>query len=133
MHRIASRATILLLAASVGYAIRGCPLIDPPTTLTSLSPDDKFRVIILERRLGLLDIDRNFHVRLEDVKTGRGKVIFRSPDEGRPVGSERIIWSLDSSRFVLLGRHFSVADLRDVIWSGWTPDHGPNTSDRPGF
>jgi len=65
------------------------------------------RVTLRERRL---DIDRNFDLLLEDVKTGRSRIIFRSPDEGRPVGSERIIWSVDGSRFLLLGRHFYAAD-----------------------
>ena len=36
------------------------------------------------------------------------QAIFRSPDEGRPEGSEQIRWSDDSERFVLLGRHFIV-------------------------
>jgi hypothetical protein len=79
--------------------------------LSSLSPDDSLRLTLLERRL---DIDRNFQLTIEDVKSGRTRVIFRSPDEGRPVGSERVIWSADSSRFVLLGRHFYVKESANL-------------------
>jgi hypothetical protein len=72
-----------------------------------MSPDDKLRVALIEHRLS---VDRNFHLRLDGVETGQSRVIFRSPDEGRPIGSERIVWSADSSRFLLLGRHFYQAD-----------------------
>lgn len=108
MRRISIQVAILLLAGLVGYGLRGCTLLNPSVTVTSLSPDDKFRVTLVERRLG---IDRNFQVRLENLKTGTVGVVFDSPDEGRPVGSERFVWSADSSRFVLLGRHFFQADV----------------------
>jgi hypothetical protein len=141
MHRLAIHVTILLLASSAGYGIRGCTLFNPSVTLTCLSPDDKIRVTLVERRL---DIDRNFHLRLEDVKTGNVKVIFRSPDEGRPVGSERIIWSVDSTRFVLLGRHFYQADAERLstgeqpylmidVFSGRTWCNAHQQSDYAGF
>jgi hypothetical protein len=38
------------------------------------------------------------------------RTVFRSPDEGRPIGSERIVWSVDGSRFLVLGRHFYGSD-----------------------
>ena len=72
-------------------------------TLVSLSPDDRMRVRIVERNDWL---DRIFEVRLEDLSEGSSSTLFQSPDEGRPVGSERIVWSPDSRRFALLGRHF---------------------------
>jgi len=74
-------------------------------TLTCLSPDDAVRVSVVERPSLL---DRNFELRLEHFGQGPGKaaVVFVSPDEGRPEGSERIVWSADGSRFLLLGRHF---------------------------
>lgn len=73
------------------------------TTLVSLSPDEATRVWIVERTHW---IDRNFEVRVEDMKTQKMTTVFTSPDEGRPIGSERIVWSADSLRFLLLGRHF---------------------------
>ena len=36
------------------------------------------------------------------------ETIFRSPDEGRPIGSERFIWSVDGQYLLLVGRHFYV-------------------------
>jgi hypothetical protein len=54
-------------------------------------------------------IDRNFELRIENLeKPGVMRTVFRSPDEGRPEGSERVLWSGDGRRFVLVGRHFHV-------------------------
>jgi hypothetical protein len=55
-------------------------------------------------------LDRNFYLRLHRVADKTVATLFDSPDEGRPVGTERIVWSRDSSQFVLLGRHFVVAE-----------------------
>ncbi|MDH3274880.1 MAG: hypothetical protein OEM99_10120 [Gammaproteobacteria bacterium] len=74
-------------------------------TVASLAPDEATRVWVVELPRF---IDRNFAVRVEDLETGNLTTIFTSPDEGRPVGSERIVWATDGSRFVLLGRHFYV-------------------------
>jgi len=76
-------------------------------SLTSTSPDRKYSVSIVE-----LDvfIDRNFEIRITDTATGNTRTLFKSPDEGRPVGTERIVWSLDSTRFFLMGRQFFVKE-----------------------
>jgi len=73
-------------------------------TLISLSPDDKNRVLLVEPPNF---IDRNFEVRLQRQEENNFTQIFRSPDVYRPVGSERIIWSADSSKFGLFGRHLT--------------------------
>lgn len=73
-------------------------------TLTSLSPDDLLRVRLVEVPAGM--IDRNFELRIENLADRTAKTVFRSPDEGLPEGSERILWASDGSRFVLVGRHF---------------------------
>jgi hypothetical protein len=97
----------LLLASALGV-LGTCAVFSSRShervTLVSLSPDDKTRVWLVE--LPQL-IDRNFELRLESVeKPGTMRTVFRSPDEGRPVGSERVLWSGDGRKFVLLGRHF---------------------------
>ena len=52
-------------------------------------------------------VDRNFQVRL---KTYRWKfipsrrVVFQSPDEGAPPGTERLIWSRDGRYLLLVGK-----------------------------
>jgi hypothetical protein len=75
-------------------------------TLASLSPDDKTRVALVE--LSHL-MDRNFELRIENLeRPGTTRTVFRSPDEGRPEGSERVLWSGDGRQFVLVGRHFYV-------------------------
>lgn len=75
------------------------------TTASSVSPDGRKRALLVElpRRL-----DRNFEIRLEDQgqQPPRAVTIFSSPDEGRPVGTERFLWSRDGRYILLVGRHF---------------------------
>jgi hypothetical protein len=59
-------------------------------------------------------LDRNFYLRLHRVKEKTDATIFDSPDEGLPVGTERIVWARDSSQFVLIGRHFFVGDTAQL-------------------
>lgn len=96
---------ILIFGAGVIIAL-GLRALLPgdQTTLVSLSPDARYRVRLVEIPAF---IDRNFELRLEDMESGETLTIFRSPDEGRPVGSERIVWSADARRFLLLGRRFT--------------------------
>jgi hypothetical protein len=77
------------------------------TTTTLLSPDERTLALLVELPRF---IDRNFDVRLRrrDGPKPVTETIFSSPDEGRPVGSERFIWSLDSEWLLLVGRHFHV-------------------------
>jgi hypothetical protein len=106
MRKFTLAVAALALAAAAGFALRGSPLFERPVTVTSLSPDDALRVILVERP----GFDRNFELRLTQVRTGEARTVFQSPDEGRPSGSERIVWSADGSRFLLLGRHFFVTE-----------------------
>ncbi len=103
MRKAGVRVAVLFLAAAAGFALA----FERSVTVNSLSPDDALRVVLVEWSSYF---DRNFEVRLEEVSTRRARVVFRSPDEGRPVGSERVVWSTDGSRFLLLGRHFFVTD-----------------------
>ena len=73
-------------------------------SLKSMSPDGLTQVEIVEITGRF---DRNFYVRLTDVQRGIATNIFYSPDEGSP-STERIVWSRDSSRLLLLGREFFV-------------------------
>ncbi len=107
---------IWILVALVGLLlacgwIRSFPFLRSPrreeTTTTLLSPDERTLALLVELP-GFLD--RNFDVRLrrrDDPKLVT-ETIFSSPDEGRPVGSERFIWSLDGEWLLLVGRHFCV-------------------------
>jgi hypothetical protein len=76
-------------------------------TTTALSPDDKWQAVLVERGSYL---DRNFDVRLGPTGGVSSSFvpIFSSPDEGRPIGSERFIWSKDSNYLLLVGRQFAV-------------------------
>lgn len=75
-------------------------------SLSSTSPNRRARAEIVEITGRL---DRNFFLRLTDVQSGVATNVFYSPDEGRP-STERIIWSRDSSRLLLLGREFLVEE-----------------------
>ena len=74
------------------------------TSLISVSPDQSREVLLVEIPAFL---DRNFEVRIASGDQPP-QTVFRSPDEGMPIGTERIVWSGDGDRFVLLGREFSV-------------------------
>ncbi len=102
--RIVAVLMAVILSAMMGWFVRGWP-VGLELSLRSLSPDDRWEVQLLEIRPKLA-IDRNFVLRVKDNKLGTSKDIFSSPDEGRPEGSERFIWSDDSTRFLLAGRHF---------------------------
>ena len=104
---------IIALVLGVGASFVLCDWFgsDERTTLVSLSPDDSLRVHLVE--IPAL-MDRNFEIRVESVANGQMQTVFRSPDEGRPVGSERIVWSADGTRFILLGRHFHVPDAAQL-------------------
>jgi len=108
------RTSMFLLGAAVGVVVA---LVVPKAmmafrgqeqvTLTALSPDERLRVQIVEIPAM---IDRNFELRIERLAEQSTQTVFRSPDEGRPAGSERIIWAADGSRFLLVGRHFYTND-----------------------
>jgi hypothetical protein len=95
---------LLGLVVVVG-AIGGLHIYLRRTTVTAeaKSPDGRYVVRLLDFPGAF--IDRNFEVTLDS--DGRKNVrLFRSPDEGRPPGTERFIWSTDSRYAVLVGRHF---------------------------
>jgi hypothetical protein len=76
------------------------------TTTSRLSPDETFRASLTERS----GPARNFHLRIENLVNGESITAFRSPDEGGPPGSERLIWARDGTKLLLVGRHFFVRD-----------------------
>jgi hypothetical protein len=79
-------------------------------TLISLSPDESMRVLLIERGRPIFG-DRNFDVRLQKRGERNMKTVFTKTDTDMPAGRERIVWSLDSSQFILLSREPSfVAD-----------------------
>jgi hypothetical protein len=107
------KARIVVLLSTLGIVVgvppcflvsfRNFGMAQEKITLQSLSPDGSHRVTLRELPAFL---DRNFALELVDPRTGQSNQVFRSPDEGQP-GSERIIWSEDSTRFLLLGTNFS--------------------------
>ena len=77
-------------------------------TARSASPDGKYCVCLVEVPRGISHIDRNFRVRIAKKGDKSSHVIFRSPDEGAPEGTERFAWSRDSKWLLLLGKQFFV-------------------------
>lgn len=110
MRRIVDPISWFLAGLTLGLFAASLWTRRESVTLISFSPDEAVRVHMVE--VGVW-IDRNFHVRLERrnrCEADSMRTVFRSPDEGRPVGSERVVWSDNSTRFVLLERHFKVND-----------------------
>ncbi len=96
-----------VIAAAIVFGA-GC--FEPAGTDASLISESKngaFQVTVLELT-GMLD--RNFQIWLQRRSDGFKINLFQSPDEGTPIGSERIIWSGDHSQFVLVGKEFFVED-----------------------
>lgn len=91
------------------------------TTTQSLSPNEEYRVSLVEKSPAFpLVVDRNFSVRLATLNSDGHRMVadqtlFISPDEGKPVGSERFIWSKDSAYVLLVGRHFFLAEDISVV------------------
>ena len=94
---------ILAVPLCTFFLFRNFGMAQEKVTLQSSSPDSSYCVTLRELPVFL---DRNFALELVNGRTGRSNELFRSPDEGPP-GSERIIWSQDSTRFLLLGTNFS--------------------------
>lgn len=92
------------LLGCVSLGLVGCGKQREYVSLRAESPNGQYAVEIVELPA---DIDRNFQVRLRYIPGKLALSVLLSPDEGRP-GTERIVWSKDSTRFVLLGRNFSV-------------------------
>ncbi|WP_435010994.1 hypothetical protein P12x_002285 [Tundrisphaera lichenicola] len=95
------------LAGSVLTLVVYTKLVARTTTTSRLSPDETIRARLLE---GPPHIDRNFSINLEDLARDEVVTIFRSPDEGGPPGTERLIWSKDGTKLLLVGRHFFVKE-----------------------
>jgi hypothetical protein len=110
------RIGVVLIAAATGFVVRGYAIVDYPSTLSCLSPDDRMRVQLTEIKTRFR-IDRNFQLRLEDMNSLQSRIVFRSPDEGSPIGSERVIWSVDLKcprpGSCLLAGIFSLPTARD--------------------
>lgn len=74
------------------------------------SPDGRQVVILREVNRSTLNIDRNFDVGVRAAGSEETRWLFSSPDEGRPEGTERFIWSSDSRYVLLVGRQFQIID-----------------------
>ncbi len=114
------RTAFFVLAGIVVVEFVVAPLFRGRQTTQSLSPNDGFRAILRERGPSF-GIDRNFVIQLENVLDGEVRTIFKSPDEGRPIGSERFAWSTDSKRVLLVGRHFYTVDDDITLKDGSRP------------
>ncbi len=99
-------AAVIGLAMLLEYGWIGTGL---STTVTRLSPDETLRAR-LEEHSPTWGMDRNFAIRLEYLAEGKSERIYGSPDEGRPAGTERLIWSKDGAWLLLVSRHCYVKE-----------------------
>jgi hypothetical protein len=93
------------LSTAYQWFTEGCGSV----TTSRLSPDETTRASLVESTPSWT-LDRNVSVRLEELARGGSVTIFRSPDEGKPPGTERLIWSRDGTKLLLVGRHFFVKE-----------------------
>ena len=109
--RFPQGAFALLLSALAVSSVLIAPACSrpPAPTASATSPDGRFRV---ELREVTAFVDRNFEVVLVDQRgtPPTSRVIFTSPDEGNPPGTERFVWSVDSRALLLVGEHFFTID-----------------------
>ena len=107
IRRRSCLTAILVLGLLIAFFAAFFALITwPVVTTAATSPDGALRAEIVDRRLHFSD--RNFRLRIVDAK-GQAKVVFRSPDESPGgTGQERLLWSSDGRRLLLIGRRFWV-------------------------
>lgn len=96
--------------------LAGCSEKALELTTASASPDGKMTAQLLELPASF---DRNFTVQI--TREGQSPIIVleRSPDEGRPEGTERFIWSENGEFLLLVGREF-FAEPKISLESGET-------------
>jgi len=104
LRRVALVVLLLFLGFAAGQLTARFEAWQHQVALVSLSPDDRWQVRLVDH---IPWVDRNFVIELLDLSDHSASRLFRSPDEDSPIGSERIVWSPDSSKFVLIGRHFA--------------------------
>lgn len=92
------RNRILALLGAVALAT-GCS--EALVTLEDQGPGAHHKVSLVDYQ-GIISLDRNFDLKVD------GSIIYHSPDEGPP--AERVIWSQDGQRFLLLGKHLLTKD-----------------------
>lgn len=89
-------ALVLMLCSS-------CENESSSVGVSQVSPDQKYVASFKE----LPGFDRSFQVLVAgNNSTSLPKIVYTSPDEGRPVGTERFIWTTNSEAFLLVGSHF---------------------------
>ncbi len=79
------------------------------TTTSRLSPDETLRARLVEYAPSR-GLNRQIEVQIDSLIDGTSTRIYGSPDEGRPEGTERLIWSKDGKWLLLVGRHFFVKE-----------------------
>jgi hypothetical protein len=69
------------------------------------SPNGRYRIAVYEMHAG---IDRNFDVTLLNRQNGEKQTIYVSNDQPPSIQRERLVWSRDSTKVVLLGDRYWV-------------------------
>ena len=104
---------IFLVVLTWSFASVVTSLFADYTSTMSVSPDEEHRIVLIELTPRLPRLDRNFKIVLETLgEHGLGAIgselLFHLPDSDTPVGTERFIWSKDSTYVLLVGKHFFV-------------------------
>lgn len=137
-----STKTKLIGVAAIGLWIVASVsgVFDRPISASRPSPDGSKVAMLAETPKWIPSIDRNFDFAIKDKKTGIRKVVFKSPDEGA-AGTERFIWSKNSTHVLLVGRNFSLdqklqLQTGESVYILFNVDNGQiacNASQRPDY
>ena len=83
------------------------PLAIREVVTESTSPDGRYRIVVIQPKLVLLD--RNFRVELIDKISESTQVIFKSFDQSPSIREEYFVWTNDSRWVALIGDEYYVA------------------------
>lgn len=109
---------VAAIAFSVFAARRWMAQKSEKELFSEWSPDKRYCVRVSQ--VNMMGIDFNYRIDLRDasISPPLETIVFKTPDEKPFNGIEKIIWSPDSTQFILVGSSFYVRNERLATPSG---------------
>lgn len=96
---------VVITATIMGYLLRY--FTESEVFIRLISPDQKYEAVLTSNKKIQ---DPHLILLLRNRSTGLVRKVFETPDEGAPVGTERLIWNRNGKWLLLVGREFYVND-----------------------